>query len=299
MRHAAAVASLLAALPLASCSGWKLETAREERHLSASIGAGRAIRVDTQNGGVEIVSDPSLSAVAIKADVRGAAPTVEEARVRLAEIEIVAENVDGGDLAISLVFPDGKARNNEGCDFEIRTPGATGVTVSTGNGPVRIEGLGGFADLLSSNGPITVMRHDGAVHADTSNGRITVENASGEADLSSSNGRIEVTGARAKVTARTSNGDIEFKAASGFSAPFHLDTSNGDVTVSLPPGASVDVSASTSNGAVSTEGSPMSVSGRRNSKRIRVGEGAHPSSVDTSNGHVTVAVVGREAELPQ
>jgi hypothetical protein len=300
MRHLIAALAVVALPLVAGCSGWNLKTAREERNLTVTLGAGRAIRVDAVNGSVSIVADSSLSLVAIKADVRGAARTEEEARARLAEIGVVAENVDGGDLSISLVFPDGRARNNEGCDFEIRTPGANGVSVSTGNGPIRIEGLAGLADLRTSNGAVTVVRHDGAVRVDTSNGPITIDDALGDAELVSSNGRITVNGARKGVKAKTSNGRIEFSAADGYASPFDLDTSNGSVNVFLPESASVDVSARTSNGDISTRGGAMNVSGDKKSKRIRVGEGTEPSRIDTSNGEVLVAIEPKpEAERPQ
>jgi len=298
MSRLAGLAAVCLASSLAvSCTGWNMRTAEEERNLSATLGSGRAIRVETVNGSVTIVADSTVSDVAIKAQVRGSAHTEEEARARLADIAVVAENVDGGDLAISLVFSDGEPRNNEGCDLEIRTPGAQGVTVSTGNGEVRIEGLSGVADLRTSNGPITVARHDGAVRADTSNGPIDVQGVIGDADLSTSNGGVVVRGARSRVTAKTSNGDIEFRAANGFSSAFELDTSNGDVDVFLPPSASVDVNSSTSNGSVRAVGG-AEVTGDKTDKRICLGKSAPPSRIDTSNGTIIVAVEAIEAEKP-
>jgi len=295
--------SLLAlALPVlfGSCAGFHLETASEERTFSAPIGESRSIRVETVNGQVTILAEEGRSDVEVRAVVKASARTIEEAEARLPEIGVIAENVNGGDLAISVVFPDGKPRSNEGCAFDIRTPIAHGVLVDTSNGSITVEGLSGRAELHTSNGPVSILHHDGDLLVRTSNGRIVAEGRIGTADLDSSNGGITVTGARGRVTADTSNGNVLFRPAAGYSSPFRIDSSNGNVEVRLPDDASVECEASTSNGSVTVSGHApgLVVTGeKKNERRIRIGRGGGAASeVSTSNGTITVAIVSAGAE---
>ncbi len=199
---------------------------------------------------------------------------------RLGQATIVANRNSSGVLEVSAKAPEGGWRNSEGCDFEIAVPDAAGVDLSTGNGAIEIEGLSGAAKLETSNGRITIKGHSGSVEARTSNGR------------------IEATDVGGPVNARTSNGSVTVRLAAASEGPATIQTSNGAVTLELSAAFRGDLDAHTSNGSIHVPSSPpdgvRKFSSRvdRNSAHLAIGDNGPASSVQTSNGSVTIKYGG-------
>lgn len=270
-------AFLSPALAAAVVAGGCMEQARYQQTVTSSAPhvSGSGLKVTSRNGAITVQQGSSETAVTIKATLR----MVTEAR--LGEASIVANRTPAGVLEISAQPPTGGWRTNEGCSFDVTVPDVSGVELISSNGAITMSGLSGVAKLDTSNGRITVRGHRGDLFADTSNGR------------------IEATGVTGAVDARTSNGAVSISMADAAAGPVTIDTSNGSVTLDLTPSFRGTLEAHTSNGSVRMpEGAPAGVSryslrstGRR--ATLEVGEGGPASSIDTSNGSVTVRFGGR------
>jgi Putative adhesin len=226
----------------------------DERTQTIAHVADTGLDVETENGSVEVASDPEQKDVKVVAKITATGPTKEDAAARLATVKLVVERrAKDQVLAVSVKFPEPR-RSDEGCAFIITVPAVKGV------------------DVRTSNGSVTVSKASGPIKLETVNGDVKADAVQGEADLS------------------TSNGGITFKAV-GPPASLRLKTSNGSVTATLAPGAGGTLTAETSNGDVVVKGAKAgSVTGDRTSKTVRLSAEGPRSEIETSNGGVTVHV---------
>ena len=237
----------------------------ETRELTVPHVVGSSLAVTTRNGAIS-VERSDVQEIEIVATIKAMS---EE---RLAKSEIVTQR-EGETLRISVAWPEGKRKMREGCSFELRVPeGVKGVALTASNGSLTSSGLAGDASLESSNGSIKISNHDGKVDLDTSNGRIQVVGVTGSVDAKSSNGSLDIAladGASGSVVLKTSNGSVNLKLGSEFSGRLKMKTSNGSISYGGAAGAKV-------------------LKGGRKSAEIQFGESNEASSIETSNGSITV-----------
>lgn len=242
-----------------------------------------AVDVRTGNGAVDISTAPRETQATIVATIRA------RTRERLEQASVLAD-YEGDTLRVRVEWPEGRRKSNEGASFDIEVPGASDVTVETGNGRIALAGARGRADLRTSNGRIVVSRHEGPVVADTSNGRVEVSGDLHDVRVDSSNGDIVVAGAAGPVHARTSNGSIAVELTDDNPGPLEARSSNGAIRLDLGPAFQGRLTLDTSNGRVRLENAPLarihSIS--RSRAELTLGDGAQRSIADTSNGRVTV-----------
>ncbi len=242
--------------------------------------AGKPIDVQSRNGAVSVVSDPSATDVSIEAVV------YSKDQSRLEAINVKAERDGEGTLRVGVEWPGGKPKSNEGCSFKIRVPDARGVNINTSNGAVTLEGLDGDAVADTSNGSIRVERQGGSLRADTSNGKITVVGVAGNVVADTSNGSVSIEDVAGSVTADSSNGRVSITLAPSSPGPVTIDTSNGSVEVICGPAFAGDVTMDTSNGSITlteADGTAHKGKGRLNAT---IGAGGAKSVVSTSNGSI-------------
>ncbi len=285
LRSAGGVAMLAAALASGGCVSWMdSHLDREARTISASYSPSAALRVETENGRIT-VDRGGQDAVTIVAELR--ARTVE----RLAQTRILADMV-GDELFVRVEWPDGRRLGNEGCTFEITTPGADGFTLTSSNGRITATGLSGEGRADSSNGAIRIADHAGDAHAETSNGSITLERIAGDASADTSNGRVTVEHVAGALDVSTSNGSVHLRLVDSSTGPFRVRTSNGGVTVVLGDAFSGRIDMETNNGRVQIGGGlrTTTVEMSKESGVIVVGSGAGAESrIRTSNGSIRVS----------
>jgi DUF4097 and DUF4098 domain-containing protein YvlB len=192
---------------------------------------------------------------------------------RLEATTISANRQPDGTLLVTAIPPEGGWRSSEGCGFEVATPGASGVTVSTDNGGIDVRGCAGLARLNASNGAVIVHDAGGAVEAETSNGR------------------VEVHGSHGAVSAKTSNGAIVVDLAPDSPGPISAGTSNGSINLTLSPAYRGTLVVSTPNGTLHLPDAGEGITIRRDGKKtatLAVGEGGGSSDARTSNGAISV-----------
>src|SRR5690606_1785966 len=103
---------------------------RETRVMQVAHTPSAPLVIRTDNGKVEIVSDPAASDVSITAELR--AQTLD----RLERTSVNAARGEDGTLRIGVNWADGRPLNSEGCSFDIVVPDALGVDVETHNGAI-------------------------------------------------------------------------------------------------------------------------------------------------------------------
>jgi DUF4097 and DUF4098 domain-containing protein YvlB len=186
---------------------------REEFHQTYPLTEQGRVHLENVNGDVHIVT---WDRGEIKVDAIKHAKKQEH----LDEVKIdVDANPDR--IRIKTKYPDSKTRRNKNnstsVDYTLTVPRQSHLDkISTVNGGVQIENVGGDVEANSVNGPVIAT------------------GLTGKVELSSVNGPVKASFAEIK------------KAVS-------LQSVNGSVTVAVPPEANADVSAKTLNGSVSSD----------------------------------------------
>lgn len=299
-RTMAAIGILIATVFAGATGGcvWDPAPFREAKAITAPAPAVNApLVVETRNGNVSI-ERATISELKVSGEVR--AQTQERAR----DAQVTVSNRADGAVVVSVLWPEGEARNGEGATLNVQVPtawGNAGATVRTNNGAIRLAKLGGPADIRTSNGAVEVSDHDGTVTARSSNGSITLDFVEGAIDAETSNGRITVTDAAGPVRTATSNGRVRVVLTGDNAGPVDVRTSNGSVAVLVGPAFAGDLSVSTSNGGVTVDealgANAKIVDKGRRSAKVRFGSEGSPaaaSTVKTSNGSVEIGPAPRD-----
>lgn len=237
--------------------------ATEERTHTYPLAEGGEVRIGNTNGRIDVEGiDGSTLEIRVEKIARAATET--GARELLPRITI-KEDVASGLVSLETARMGGIMI---GAKFEVRyhvrAPKGAVVNVTTTNGGIAVNGIGGKVIAHTTNGGVTGKALTGGVEARSTNGGVSI-------DLSSL-------------------GDERVS----------LRTTNGGVVLFLPESAKADVSASCTNGGivvspdlklVVSEQSRRSVEGRLNG-------GGTPIELHTTNGGVRIKPRGDMAEKP-
>ena len=211
-----------------------------------------------------------------------------------------------GDVTICATLrnnnPCDDSRNNRGDDdrdgwrrnvtvaITVLLPKGAQLKVSTGNGAVSVERVGGDVQASTGNGRVRVDGTEGSVRVSTGNGDVEVRGARSAVRVSTGNGHVNVMTADGPVEVRTGNGDIDvsmtqLKARDDMT----FSTGSGAVRVTLPAGYNGELDASTGNGELRSD-FDLKIQGRMNPRHIRatIGEGGPRLRLTTGNGRLEV-----------
>jgi hypothetical protein len=268
------------------------KSASEDRVLKEPHVPGSGMNVHTGLGSIEIMADPAAKEVEILARVTASGETDEEAKARLADIEVQVERRKDGVLEIRARPKKAGEPMHGGCAFVIRVPSCDGVRAHSGNGSVTLSALSGEADVDCGLGSITINDHGGKIKAHSGNGAITIRKGAGEVHAKSGLGSITIDSVQGPVDAKSGNGSIAYTGGAENQEPFKLDTGLGSITIRLPSAAKGSIHAESSLGSVTVNGSrkPRSVTGERGSKHIVLSEGGPSCQAHCGNGSVTVTL---------
>ena len=274
----AAVSLLLAAV--GGCVGLPFQSVQSsERQLTQRVEKGssaQSVRIESRNGRIEVVRDPSATAMEIATTIRCGGRDPAEAEARVAATKLVVDAGEDGRVRIAVEFPDGSSRGSDSASIVVRAPAIDGVEAATSNGRIEVRGASGGARLATSNGSVEVDGHDGPVHVRTSNGPVRARAVTGPIDAATSNGRIEAS------LAPSAAGAVRFA------------TSNGAIELDLGENWQGTVEASTSNGRIELDGKVSKGSGS-----MTVGDaGAARAVLATSNGRIVVRRTARSDVKP-
>jgi hypothetical protein len=278
--QSSSVVSLAAMIAMASGCAQQARFTHSADVRAAHVGSS-PIEARTENGSITLTK-ADVAQVEVHADIRAVTQERADATV------VSTERTGDGTLLITVRWPEGKRQSNEACSLDIKVPDATGVRLFTSNGDIDARGLGGAATLKTSNGTIVVTDHAGSVDADSSNGDITLTGIDGAAAARTSNGGIDLRGVKGAVKADTSNGGI--KIALGGPGPVDAESSNGSIRLDVGFQFSGEVEIETSNGSIdlSSAGGSKIVTKTKDRALLQFGGGGTRSTLETSNGSVTV-----------
>lgn len=226
-----------------------------------------SLRVETDNGSVNIKTDPLRQDIAVTATITGSGMTSEEADRRASEIHYDMA-IENGAARLFVIYPDSR-RPSEGVSFDLVVPALARIEVRTGNGEVSITDTRADVSIDTSNGTVAAHRHVGKLEIDTSNGGIDLDDVSGELNVKSSNGGMRIIAGQDGIERA------------------ELHTSNGGIELALGERFDGSIDAETSNGWVDDQRKNGTRSGGRKECVIRYGDGPL-SRVRTSNGNIVI-----------
>ncbi len=179
-----------------------------------------------------------------------------------------------------------RSHNPEPVHFTVRLPRGTHARLSTGNGELRIEGVGGDIVARSGNGDVQVLGTSGTVEVSSGNGDLDVGRATGPVRASTGNGRVTVRTSRGPVYAHSGNGEILVDMASiQGEGDLEFHTGSGDIELRLPADLDAELVTRLGNGDLTSD-FPLLVEGRTSFRNLRatIGAGGRRLTVASGNG---------------
>ncbi len=192
-----------------------------------------------------------------------------DATKRVQEITLL-DTLEANDWSLEAILPG--INSPCGASFDARGPARTQLNIQTSNGKVTLSGFSNGVSVLTSNAQVILTATGGDAQIITTNGKVTVQVHSGGMSIQTSNGDIDC--------------DLALLPATKSAV---LNTTSGKVTLRLPPDVSATIEATTTNGTVVITGYRVEYEEQsQNHIRARIGSGAAPVSITTSNGDIVI-----------
>ena len=137
----------------------------------------------------------------------------------LKQISIQTEQ-QGSTLSINATNEN--ESNGSSVSLDVHVPRQASLHVSSGDGPLVLDGVSGDITLRSNDGPITVSNSSGQLHVTTDDGQIQIDKFDGQVDARTGDGPIALDGNFNAVSARTGDGEISLTVPAGSS--FTIET---------------------------------------------------------------------------
>ena len=117
--------------------------------------------------------------------------------------------------------------NNGSVVLDVYVPRQASLHVSSGDGPLILDGVSGDITLRSNDGPITVSNSGGQLHVTTDDGPIHINKFDGQVDARTGDGPIALDGNFNALSARTGDGEISLTVPAGSSFTIETNASEG------------------------------------------------------------------------
>lgn len=139
------------------------------------------------------------------------------------QIRIVGEQ-QGQTITISAL---NEHQYHGSVQLEIHVPRSSSLHVSSGDGPLVLDGVSGDITLRSGDGPITVNNSGGQLHVNTGDGPILINKFDGQVDARTGDGPIALDGTFNALSARTGDGEISLTVPAGSSFTIETNATEG------------------------------------------------------------------------
>lgn len=130
---------------------------------------------------------------------------------------VVTDNIAGGELNLEADMPTDESDRDYRADFDITTPAAIFVNLSTVNGAVLLQNMTGGARIRITNGAVATENLRGSIDVTTVNGAMNCD--------------MEELAANQSALLATTNGDIVLLLPSDVRAEFDASTANGMISI--------------------------------------------------------------------
>lgn len=116
---------------------------------------------------------------------------------------------------------------NGSVTLEVHVPRNTSLHVTSGDGPLTLDGVTGDITLRSGDGPISVNNSGGKLHVNTGDGPILIVKFDGQVDARTGDGPIALDGNFNALNARTGDGEISLTVPAGSSFTIETNATEG------------------------------------------------------------------------
>ncbi|HEX5887807.1 MAG TPA: DUF4097 family beta strand repeat-containing protein [Pyrinomonadaceae bacterium] len=111
--------------------------------------------------------------------------------------------------------------------LEVHVPRNSSLHVTSGDGPLTLDGVSGDITLRSGDGPISVNNSGGQLHVNTGDGPIQINKFDGQVDARTGDGPIALDGNFNALNARTGDGQISLTVPAGSSFTIETNATEG------------------------------------------------------------------------
>lgn len=257
-RNLAVLALILALLPaLARADEW---------HQSFSVSGEPVLRVDTNDGNVQITSwdRPQIDARVVTSGWR-----ISQDGVRITPTQ------SGNELDLTVRTPSdhwGWSVGSRWIHVELTVPRRLTLDVRTGDGNVTLAYVAGSIRLHTGDGNVQARNLDAR-----------------ELDAASGDGNMVVSGRFDTMTVHSGDGNVTVNAAPGstIAMPWSLRSGDGNITLALPAGFKANLEAHTGDGEIDLA-FPLSVTGKLSHSDVRgqINGGGGVLAVRTGDGSI-------------
>jgi len=178
---------------------------------SFPVGASPRINIGTFDGPISVHGWD-------QAEVRYTATKRASDEETLKQIAIQTQQ-QGATLSINATVEN---QANASVMLNVYVPRQASLHVSSGDGPLVLDGVSGDITLRSNDGEITVSNSGGQLHVTTDDGPIRINKFDGQVDARTGDGPIALDGNFNAVSARTGDGEISLTVPAGSS--FTIET---------------------------------------------------------------------------
>ena len=144
----------------------------------------------------------------------------------LKQISIQTEQ-QGQTISINAVNENA---DNGSVHLEVHVPRNSSLHVTSGDGPLTLDGVSGDITLRSGDGPISVNNSGGQLHVNTGDGPIQINRFDGQVDARTGDGPIALDGNFNALSARTGDGEISLTVPAGSSFTIETNVTTEDIT---------------------------------------------------------------------
>src|SRR5437870_3808622 len=214
-----------------------------------------SVRIDTNDGGVRVLTDGAYKQVAVRIEYSGYQPDRDftiDTRQNGNRVDVSARIRDHW-----CVFCFNGSRSFR---IEVRMPSDADLQVETGDGRVDVEAINGNVDIHTGDGHIRLEGARGDIRLRSGDGHIETYRLEGQLNASSGDGHITAEGRFDRLKIETGDGSVQVRALPGskVSSPWTIHTGDGSVALSLPDNLQANINAHTNDGHI-TLGIPPQV----------------------------------------
>ncbi len=245
------------------------------------------VRIETNDGGVRVLTGAGYKQVAVRIEYSGYEP----------DRDFTIDTTQNGNriafsarLRTRLLTLFTSTRRS--FSIEVRMPADAELQVDTGDGGVDVEPINGNVDIHTGDGHIRLDGAKGEIRLRTGDGQIEAARLDGRLDASSGDGHIRADGRFDRLNIETGDGSVDIRALPGsqVTSAWAIHTGDGGVILAVPENLRADVDAHTGDGGISL-GIPIQVEGKTSRNRIRgkLNGGGPALNISTGDGSIRLS----------
>jgi Toastrack DUF4097 len=164
-----------------------------------------------------------------------------------------------------------------------------------GSGDIRLRDIAGEADIAAGGGDVHLANISGDVRVRAGTGDITIENPRGTVSVKTGAGDIHIVGATDDVQAHGGMGDITLQGNPRPASYWELHTGTGDVTLRVPADAGFRLHAHSGLGEIHSDLPGLTAGHSAHDLRGQFGNGGARVEIETSIGDIRIQLASSPA----